>query len=135
MSQRIPILKVNVPILMHARTVYTEAILDMFQDEYEKSLLVVIDQCIKIGATRPTGLLYWFAFRTNDCGCAISEWSGVVCYFRVVWCGLLLRFAISVADCFFATAVDGACLLGVVLFLVQSSQYGAAVDGALLCQR
>ncbi|KAL6952755.1 hypothetical protein U1Q18_050277 [Sarracenia purpurea var. burkii] len=82
MSQRIPLLKVNVPILMHARTVYTEAILDMFQDEYEKSLLVVIDRCIKIGATISVA-------EVSELGaflCAVFAASAVSCWLCAVFC-------------------------------------------------
>jgi zinc finger SWIM domain-containing protein 3 len=43
MSQKIPTLKVNVPLLRHARDIYTGAIFIMFQDEFEKSLMVVVD--------------------------------------------------------------------------------------------
>ena len=43
MSQKIPTLKVNVPLLRHARDIYTGAVFTMFQDEFEKSLMVVVD--------------------------------------------------------------------------------------------
>ncbi|XP_030936182.1 protein FAR1-RELATED SEQUENCE 5-like [Quercus lobata] len=46
MSQKIPTLKVNVPLLKHARDIYTGAIFTMFQDEFEKSLMVVVDSHI-----------------------------------------------------------------------------------------
>ena len=36
MSQKIPTLKVNVPLLRHARDIYTGAVFTMFQDEFEK---------------------------------------------------------------------------------------------------
>lgn len=50
MSQKIPILKVNIPLLRHAREVYTEAIFEMFQDEFEKSLMVVINTFYQNGS-------------------------------------------------------------------------------------
>ena len=43
MSQKIPTLKVNVPLLRHARDIYTRVVFTMFQDEFEKSLMVVVD--------------------------------------------------------------------------------------------
>lgn len=43
MSQKIPTLKVNVPLLRHAKDICTGTIFNMFQDEFEKSLMVVVD--------------------------------------------------------------------------------------------
>ena len=36
-------MKVNVPLLRHARDIYTRIVFIMFQDEFEKSLMVVVD--------------------------------------------------------------------------------------------
>ncbi|KAK9992329.1 hypothetical protein SO802_027314 [Lithocarpus litseifolius] len=43
MSQKIPTLKVNVLLLRHARDIYTRTVFIMFQDEFKKSLMVVVD--------------------------------------------------------------------------------------------
>ena len=43
MSQKIPTLKVNVSLLRHARDIYTGAVFTMFQDEFKKSLMVLVD--------------------------------------------------------------------------------------------
>ena len=43
MSQKIPTLKVNVPLLRHAKDIYTGTVFIVFQDEFKKSLMVVVD--------------------------------------------------------------------------------------------
>ncbi|KAH7655865.1 FHY3/FAR1 family protein [Dioscorea alata] len=47
MSQLKPALKMNVPILRNARDIYTSKIFDLFQQEYEKSLGIVVKTCIE----------------------------------------------------------------------------------------
>ncbi|XP_070014354.1 protein FAR1-RELATED SEQUENCE 5-like [Nicotiana sylvestris] len=44
-SQRLPVLKAKVPILFHAREVYTPNIFSKFQDEYMKSLIIKENGC------------------------------------------------------------------------------------------
>jgi len=44
-SQWLPVLKAKVPILFHAREVYTPNIFSKFQDEYMKSLIIKVNGC------------------------------------------------------------------------------------------
>lgn len=41
-TQRMSVLKVKLPLLIHARDIYTETIFDLFEKQWEKSLLVSI---------------------------------------------------------------------------------------------
>ncbi|XP_016501813.2 protein FAR1-RELATED SEQUENCE 5-like [Nicotiana tabacum] len=44
-SQRLPVLKAKMPILFHVREVYTPNIFSKFQDEYMKSLIIIVNGC------------------------------------------------------------------------------------------
>ncbi|KAK9282735.1 hypothetical protein L1049_010955 [Liquidambar formosana] len=90
MSQKIPRLKVNVPLLQHARDVYTGTIFDMFQDEYEKSLLVIVDRCVQTepiyeykvslcGHSRQQTINFTSIDGTISCSCKNFEFVGILC--------------------------------------------------------
>ncbi|XP_047253883.1 protein FAR1-RELATED SEQUENCE 5-like isoform X2 [Capsicum annuum] len=49
MTQKIPILKVKLPLMIHVREVYSPTIFDIFQNEWERSLLVSIKDCYDEG--------------------------------------------------------------------------------------
>ncbi|KAM3238321.1 protein FAR1-RELATED SEQUENCE 5-like [Capsicum annuum] len=49
MTQKIPNLKVKLPLRIHAREVYTPTIFDIFQNEWERSLLISIKDCYDEG--------------------------------------------------------------------------------------
>ena len=48
MSQRLPVLRVEVLLLKNARDVYTPKIFNFFQEEYKKSLDMIVNTCYDI---------------------------------------------------------------------------------------
>ncbi|KAK9274132.1 hypothetical protein L1049_018946 [Liquidambar formosana] len=75
---------------MHARDVYTGTIFDMFQDEYEKSLLVIVDECFQTrqiyeyrvslcGHSRQHTITFTSVDGTISCSCKNFEFVGILC--------------------------------------------------------
>ncbi|KAI8537271.1 hypothetical protein RHMOL_Rhmol09G0010200 [Rhododendron molle] len=90
MSQKIPILKVDVPILRHARDVYTEPAFDMFQDEYEQSLCMIVESCIQrelvyeyrislLGHSKQYTVTFVHADGLAHCSCKTFDFVGILC--------------------------------------------------------
>ncbi|KAL4633618.1 hypothetical protein ACB092_04G135300 [Castanea dentata] len=76
MSQKIPTLKVNVPLLRHARDIYTGTVFNMFQDEFENGLVSTyqVHNCEgsrQHTVTSSNGLI--------TCSCKNFEFVGIMC--------------------------------------------------------
>ncbi|OIT30584.1 protein far1-related sequence 5, partial [Nicotiana attenuata] len=89
-SQRLPVLKVDVPILAHAREVYTPNIFEKFQDEYMRSLSIRVNECernnsfimymvSKHGHTRERIVKVGEVGDTISCSCKKFESIGILC--------------------------------------------------------
>ncbi|XP_058200627.1 protein FAR1-RELATED SEQUENCE 3-like [Rhododendron vialii] len=90
MSQKIPLLKVDVPILRHARDVYTEPAFDMFQYEYEQSLCMIVESCIQrelvyeyrislLEHSKQYKVTFVHAGGLAHCSCKTFEFVGILC--------------------------------------------------------
>lgn len=91
MSQHMPRLIGDVIILKHAREVYTPKIFELFQQEYEKSLNIVVNQCTErallvfeykvsiYGQLREYAVIYNLSDETVVCNCMKFEFMGVLC--------------------------------------------------------
>ncbi|XP_060213351.1 protein FAR1-RELATED SEQUENCE 5-like [Lycium barbarum] len=90
MTQRIPILKVKLPLLIHARDVYTPTIFDMFQNEWERSLLVSVkdfhdegDSCTynvgTYGSAKEHAITVKRSVTQVSCSCKMFEFVGILC--------------------------------------------------------
>ncbi|KAF7113111.1 hypothetical protein RHSIM_Rhsim02G0233700 [Rhododendron simsii] len=92
MSQKISILKVDVHILRlrHARDVYTEPAFDMFQDEYEQSLCMIVESCIQrelvyeykislLEHSKQYTTTFVHADGFAHCNCKTFEFVGILC--------------------------------------------------------
>ncbi|KAH7661786.1 FHY3/FAR1 family protein [Dioscorea alata] len=78
MSQLKPALKMNVPILRNARDIYTSKVFDLFQQEYEKSLGIVVKACIE---SPPLEHKVTFDSKSKRIGCCCMsfEFVGYLC--------------------------------------------------------
>ncbi|XP_060200856.1 protein FAR1-RELATED SEQUENCE 5-like [Lycium barbarum] len=90
MTQRIPILKVKLPLLIHAREVYTPTIFDMFQNEWERSLLVSIKDSYSegelctynvstLGSVKEHAVTVKQSVTQVSCSCKLFEFLGILC--------------------------------------------------------
>ncbi|XP_009801826.2 protein FAR1-RELATED SEQUENCE 5-like [Nicotiana sylvestris] len=90
MTQRISILKVKFPLLVHAREVYTPTIFDMFQNEWERSLLVYIksssdegELCTYNVSTHGSVKEHVVTVKRTltevSCSCKLFEFMGILC--------------------------------------------------------
>ncbi|XP_070013679.1 protein FAR1-RELATED SEQUENCE 7-like [Nicotiana tabacum] len=90
MTQRIPILKVKLPLLIHAREIYIATIFDLFEKEWEKSLLVSINgfheegefckyNVSTHGSRREHLVAVKCSTKVVSCSCKFFEFSGVLC--------------------------------------------------------
>ncbi|XP_007031717.2 PREDICTED: protein FAR1-RELATED SEQUENCE 7 [Theobroma cacao] len=90
MSQNMPRLMGDVILLKHARDAYTPRIFELFQQEYEMCLNIVINQCIEsetafeykgsiYGQPREYAISYNLADNTVFCSCMKYEFMGVLC--------------------------------------------------------
>ncbi|XP_057983297.1 protein FAR1-RELATED SEQUENCE 5-like [Malania oleifera] len=90
MSQCMPKLMGNVILLKHARDLYTPKIFELFQQEYEKCLDVVVHQCSENGSLleykvsiygqqREYTLVFNLSDDTVVCNCLKFEFVGILC--------------------------------------------------------
>ncbi|XP_075089661.1 protein FAR1-RELATED SEQUENCE 5-like isoform X2 [Nicotiana tabacum] len=90
MTQRIFVLKVKLPLLIHVREIYTATIFDLFEKEWEKSLLVSINgfhdegELCKYnvsthGNRREHVVAVKCSTKVVSCSCKLFEFSGVLC--------------------------------------------------------
>ncbi|XP_039133193.1 protein FAR1-RELATED SEQUENCE 5-like [Dioscorea cayenensis subsp. rotundata] len=85
-----PPLKMNVPILRGARDVYTSNIFDLFQQEYEKSLGIIVQTCIEdpplyeykvcvYELQREHKVIFNSEDKSISCSCMSFEFVGYLC--------------------------------------------------------
>uniref|UniRef100_A0A7N2M262 SWIM-type domain-containing protein n=1 Tax=Quercus lobata TaxID=97700 RepID=A0A7N2M262_QUELO len=90
MSQRLPVLRVEVLLLKNSRDVYTPKIFNFFQEEYKKSLDMVVNTCYDIsplfeykvcmyGCTREHKVIFNSTDQTVVCSCNKFEFAGFLC--------------------------------------------------------
>ena len=90
MSQRLPVLKVEVLLLKNSREVYTPKIFNLFQQEYMKSLDMVVNAChgnsslfeykvCMYGHTREHNVIFNSMDQTVVCSCKKFEFVGFLC--------------------------------------------------------
>ncbi|XP_031265054.1 protein FAR1-RELATED SEQUENCE 7-like [Pistacia vera] len=90
MNQQMPKLMGDVILLKHARDVYTPKIFELFQQEYEACLNIVINQCTGSGSLfeykvsfygqlREYTVIYNLSDETVMCSCMKFEYMGVLC--------------------------------------------------------
>lgn len=90
MSQNMPKLMGDVIILKHARDAYTPRIFELFQQEYETCLNIVVNQCIEsemllefkvsiYGQPREYLVSYNLSDNTVFCSCMKFDFMGVLC--------------------------------------------------------
>ncbi|KAF3674233.1 hypothetical protein FXO37_06490 [Capsicum annuum] len=90
MTQRIPILKVKLSLLIHARDIYTPTIFDIFQNEWERSLLVSVkdihdegDFCTynvrTYGSVKEHAIIMKRSVTQVYCSCKMFEFMGILC--------------------------------------------------------
>ncbi|OMO86944.1 Zinc finger, PMZ-type [Corchorus olitorius] len=90
MTQRLPNLKVDIPLLKHARAVYTSSMFDKFQDEWVKSLIIVVVECKKEGLNQVYKVKAVEEKRDHEvvanptsmevsCSCKNFEFQGILC--------------------------------------------------------
>lgn len=90
MSQHMPRLIGDVILLKHARGIYTPNIFELFQQEYEASLNIVVNQCTENGSLfeykvsiygqlREYAVTYNLFDETVMCNCMKYEFMGVLC--------------------------------------------------------
>ena len=90
MSQRLPVLRVEVLLLKSSRDVYTPKIFNFFQEEYKKSLDMVVNTCYDIsplfehkvcmyGHTREHKVIFNSIDQIAVCGCKKFEFVGFLC--------------------------------------------------------
>ncbi|KAK6774318.1 hypothetical protein RDI58_029557 [Solanum bulbocastanum] len=90
MTQSIPILKVKLPLLIHAREVYTPTIFDMFQSEWERSLLISVNDSYNegelctynvsmLGSVKEHVVTVKRSITQISCSCKLFEYLGILC--------------------------------------------------------
>ncbi|GKV07865.1 hypothetical protein SLEP1_g19575 [Rubroshorea leprosula] len=90
MNQHMPRLMGDVILLKRARDVYTPTIFDLFQQEYETCLNIVVNECIETetsfkykvsiyGQQREYNVTYNLSDQKILCGCMKFEYVGVLC--------------------------------------------------------
>ncbi|XP_075645271.1 protein FAR1-RELATED SEQUENCE 5-like [Castanea sativa] len=90
MSQRLPVLRVEVLLLKNSRDVYTPKIFIFFQEEYKKSLDMVVNTCYDIsplfeskvcmyGRTREHKVIFNSTDQIVVCSCKKFEFAGFLC--------------------------------------------------------
>ncbi|KAK9096091.1 hypothetical protein Sjap_021588 [Stephania japonica] len=90
MTQRIPNMKVNSILLLHARDIYTSKVFDWFQEEFEKVMNLVINSCeehdslttykISIYEMPKVHTVTWDSTKNEvTCSCKKFEFVGILC--------------------------------------------------------
>ncbi|XP_075093778.1 protein FAR1-RELATED SEQUENCE 5-like [Nicotiana tabacum] len=89
-TQRISVLKVKLPLLIHAREIYNVTIFDLFEKKWERSLLVSINgfhdegefckyNVSTHGSRREHVVVVKCSTKVVSCSCKLFEFSGVLC--------------------------------------------------------